>query len=125
MGASDASRDTMEAFHNYGFKLSLNDFGGTSVNLSYLMNCGINFIKLSRNLVSKVDIDENIRTLVESVTGFASAMNITVAAVGVETESQSSILRQMGVTKMQGYLMSKPVRENEFEKMLSEGKIFW
>ena len=125
VGAAGSSRDIMEAFHNYGFKLSLNDFGGTSINLAYLMNCGINYIKLSKNLVLKVDTDENTRILLESIIGFASAMNISVTAVGVETADQCNILRGMGIKKMQGYLMSKPVRENEFERILGKGKVTW
>ena len=125
MGAANPYRDTMEAFHNYGFKLSLNDFGGTGINLAYLMNCGINYIKLSRSLVLKLDNDDKVRILVESITGFAKAMKITVAAVGVENEKQCNLLREMGITKMQGYLMSRPVRDNEFERLLNKGKITW
>ncbi len=125
MGADSSSRDTMEAFHNCGFKLSLNDFGGNSINLHYLMSCGINFIKLSRNLVSEIETDESIKILVESIISFASKMGITVTAVGVETESQSELLKSMGITKMQGYLFGKPVREDEFEKMLDKSAIEW
>ena len=125
MGAANAARDTLEAFHNYGFKLSLNDFGGSSINLAYLMNCGINYIKISKKLILKVDSDESTRILLESIIGFASAMEIFVTAVGVETADQCNILREMGITRMQGYLMSKPVREDEFERILGKGKITW
>ncbi|WP_207640728.1 putative bifunctional diguanylate cyclase/phosphodiesterase [Butyrivibrio sp. VCD2006] len=125
MGSTNSSRDTLEAFHNYGFRLSLNDFGGTSINLKYLMNCGINYIKLSRDLIQKIDIDDGVRILVESIVGFAKAMNITVAAVGVETGRQCQTLSEMGITKMQGYLISKPLKQDEFEKLLAKGKITW
>lgn len=121
MGAASSARDTMEAFHNYGFKLSLNDFGGNSINLSYLMNCGINYIKLSRNLISGVETDKATKVLIDSIMRFSSAMGIIVTAVGVETESQYKALNDMGITKMQGYLISKPVRRDEFEHILTQG----
>jgi EAL domain-containing protein (putative c-di-GMP-specific phosphodiesterase class I) len=121
MGATNSARDTMEAFHNFGFKLSLNDFGGSSINLSYLMNCGINYIKLSRKLISEVETDKATRVLIDSIIRFSSAMDIKVTAVGVETESQYHTLKDMGITKMQGFLISKPVRREEFEKILIQG----
>jgi diguanylate cyclase (GGDEF)-like protein len=123
MESSSSSRDTLEAFHHYGFKLSLNDFGGSSINLAYVMTCGVNYIKLSRNLISSAETDETMRILIESITGLASAMGITIAAVGVENEAQYQLLRQMGIKKMQGYLFSRPVRAEELDPILQKGII--
>ena len=64
-----------------------------------------------------------MRILIESITGLASAMGITIAAVGVENEAQYQLLRQMGIKKMQGYLFSRPVRAEELDPILQKGKI--
>jgi diguanylate cyclase (GGDEF)-like protein len=125
VGATSSARDILEALHNFGFQLSLNDFGGNNINLSYLMNCGINCIKLSRTLIAGIEEDESKRVLIESIIKFAATMGITVAAVGIETKSQYEILRSMGITQMQGYLICKPIPHDDFEKLLSENRTDW
>ncbi len=119
VGASGSARDTMEALHNFGYKLSLNDFGGNNINLSYLMDCGINCIELSRKLIAVVEKDEKTKTLIESIIKFATTMGIDVSAVGIETKSQFELLKSMGVRKMQGYLLCKPVNHDAFEEVIS------
>ena len=69
------------------------------------------------------ETDETMRILIESITGLASAMGITIAAVGVENEAQYQLLRQMGIKKMQGYLFSRPVRAEELDPILQKGII--
>ncbi|WP_029320669.1 putative bifunctional diguanylate cyclase/phosphodiesterase [Butyrivibrio sp. AE3004] len=120
VGATYSAKETLEAFHNYGFALSLNDFGGKNINLSYLMDCGINFIELSRNLIAGVGEDNSTEILIRSILNFAGTMGIAVSAVGIETVKQYEILKNLGITKMQGYLLGKPMRAEEFEKVLME-----
>ena len=41
------------------------------------------------------------------------AMNMVVTAEGVETNEQVSLLANIGCDELQGYLMSKPVSEEQ------------
>ena len=120
IGASHSARDVMKSLSEFGYKLSLNDFGGDNINLSYLMDCGISRIELSRKLVASLENDESTRTLIKSIIKFASTMDIAVAAVGIENEKQCDMLREMGITLMQGYLISMPVDNATFELFLSQ-----
>ncbi len=125
VGATSSAREVMKALHNFGFQLSLNDFGGNNINLSYLMECGIDCIELSRKLIAEIENNADIRRLVESITKYAINMGLSVAAVGIENQYQYDLLKAMGVTKMQGYLICKPVSHNQFEDVLNQGKIIY
>lgn len=119
-GASHSALGVMKSLSEFGYNLSLNDFGGDNINLSYLMDCGISRIELSRKLVASLENDESTRTLIKSIIKFASTMDIAVAAVGIENEKQCDMLREMGITLMQGYLISMPVDSATFELFLSQ-----
>ena len=45
-------------------------------------------------------------------------LGLEVIAEGVETTAQADYLRAEGCQEMQGYLFSKPVPSNMFEKLL-------
>jgi EAL domain-containing protein (putative c-di-GMP-specific phosphodiesterase class I) len=86
------------------------------------MECGIDCIELSRKLIAEIENKADIRRLVESITKYAINMGLSVAAVGIENQQQYDILKAMGVTKMQGYLICKPVSHDQFEDVLNQGK---
>ncbi len=47
------------------------------------------------------------------------SLGFTVLAEGVETEAQHAFLRERGCDLYQGYLFSKPVPAEEFQRLLS------
>lgn len=118
MGAAKSSKDAMTALHEEGYLLSLNDFGGGDINLSFVMDCGFNGIKLSRSLVTESVTEARAKMLVKSIIAVAENFGITVTAVGVETKEQSDNMESFGVDELQGYYYGKPVKAEEFEKLI-------
>ncbi|WP_408072022.1 putative bifunctional diguanylate cyclase/phosphodiesterase [Butyrivibrio sp. JL13D10] len=118
MGASSSAKNAMIKLHEEGYLLSLNDFGGGDINLSFVQDCGFNGIKLSKSLISKSVNDTGTKILVKSILSFAENLGIAVTAVGIENEEEAENMKNMGVTELQGYYYGKPVRAEEFEKIL-------
>jgi EAL domain-containing protein (putative c-di-GMP-specific phosphodiesterase class I) len=56
--------------------------------------------------------------IVFTILAIGQNLNLTVTAEGVETKEQLDILREMKCDTMQGYLFSRPVSSDEFEKLL-------
>lgn len=118
MGAADSAKDSMKRLKERGFLLSLNDFGGDDINLSYVLECGFDGLKLSRSLVSTQASDPKVRTLIKTIMSIANEMCITVTAVGIEEEEQSQAMYDLGVTRLQGFLYGRPARAEVIEGAL-------
>jgi EAL domain-containing protein (putative c-di-GMP-specific phosphodiesterase class I) len=55
--------------------------------------------------------------LVSTIINLAHSLKLNVVAEGVETEEQSRLLRLLDCDEMQGFLFSKPVSGQIFEKL--------
>ena len=108
-------KETLRSLHAFGFVLSLNDFGGGDINLSYVLDCGFEGIKLSRSLVTRAN-DEMVMRLIRSIISVADAMNLEVTAVGIESKETAKKLMELGITRLQGYYYGRPVRPEELEE---------
>ncbi|MCL2220416.1 MAG: EAL domain-containing protein [Chitinispirillia bacterium] len=115
--------DTMKmltALKDLGVRIAIDDFGTGYSSLSYLKRFPIDTLKIDRSFL--MDIPENPRDaeIVKAIIAMAHSLKLAVIAEGVETELQAQYLVENGCAKMQGYLFSPPVPENEFERLLKK-----
>ncbi|MCR5701505.1 MAG: EAL domain-containing protein [Lachnospiraceae bacterium] len=113
MSSVASSKATIKRLHEKGFKLSLNNFGGGDINLSYVLDCGFDGLKLSPSLVANANKPETMK-LIKSIIAIAKSFNIEVTAVGIESDEQAKRMQSLGITKMQGYHFGKPTTVKEF-----------
>jgi diguanylate cyclase (GGDEF)-like protein/PAS domain S-box-containing protein len=99
-----------------GISLSLDDFGTGYSSLSYLKKFDIDFLKIDQSFVRNLEEDYDDRVLCEAIVAMAHKLNIKVIAEGVETEAQRDYLRSIQCDYIQGYLISRPIQAEEFEK---------
>ena len=112
----------MHALKALGVRLSLDDFGTGYSSLSYLKQLPLDQIKIDQTFVRDVLIDSNDAVMVQTIIGLAQNFRMNVIAEGVETEAQLNFLKQNGCLAYQGYLFSKPVPIDEFERLLSKDR---
>jgi diguanylate cyclase (GGDEF)-like protein len=115
-GASRKLRELRTA----GLRVALDDFGTGYSSLGLLSKLPVDLVKIDRSFITGLPQDKASVTLVSSVIGLASAFGLRVVAEGVETQGQLEILRAMGCNQSQGYLHSRPVAGEQFEKLLRE-----
>jgi EAL domain-containing protein (putative c-di-GMP-specific phosphodiesterase class I) len=101
-----------------GMKISLDDFGTGYSSLSYLKKFDIDYVKIDRSFISNLTPDSQDMALCEAMIVMAHALDIKVIAEGIETEEQHRLLSEMACDYAQGYLYSRPVPAEEFEKLL-------
>ncbi len=99
-------------------KISIDDFGTGYSSLSYLMNIDADIIKIDISFVRKMVKDERSRIIVKAIVTLAKELNMKTVAEGVETEEQFEIVKSMGIDYVQGFLFSKPLPEEEVDKLL-------
>lgn len=107
-----AANDLLDA----GFALSLDDFGTKYTDLSILSSIGFSMIKLDRSLMESIVGDPAKQTVLKHIIGMCDDLHVDVIAEGVETPEQERVLGELGCRYGQGYLYSRPVPLDEFER---------
>lgn len=108
-------------FRNAQINVAIDNFGANPFNLAYLKNLEISELKLDKEFTLDVGSNKESYAIVEAVIKLAHALELSVTAEGVETESQRKTLVSLGCNQMQGYLFSRPLAENKLVEMI--GKI--
>ncbi len=99
-----------------GIRLSIDDFGTGYSSLSYLLKMPIDELKIDRAFVKHLPADRHAAAITDSVLTLAQSMGISVVAEGVEMEEQASYLIERGCQELQGYLFSRPIPPEEFQR---------
>lgn len=115
MGAADSAKATLRSLRKYGFSLSLNDFGGGDINLSHILDCGFSAIDMSHSLIVRAEEEPEANVLLRSIIAIAETMGISAAAVGIETESQARMAKELKIRQVQGFFYGKPQSAESFE----------
>ena len=92
-----------------GVKLSVDDFGTGYSSLSYLHRLPVNYLKIDRSFVSRMQNNFDGGEIVRTIIMLAKNLHIEVVAEGIETVEQAEYLKTLGCDYGQGYLFSKPV----------------
>ncbi|MEA5092044.1 hypothetical protein SDC9_12836 [bioreactor metagenome] len=101
-----------------GFNLALDDFGTGYSSLTYLRKLPVETIKIDKSFIDMIDNDVPGAKMIGAIINMANAINMTVVAEGVETESQLSYLVKEGCSCVQGYFFSKPLKEQDAYKFI-------
>ena len=112
--------DKLNAFQGAGIQVSLDDFGTGYSSLSYLKKFEIDHLKIDQSFVRNLGKDADDMALCEAIIVMAHKLGLKVIAEGVETPEQEEILAAAGCDFIQGYLISRPIPPDEFEKLLRE-----
>ncbi|NOQ89525.1 MAG: EAL domain-containing protein [Gammaproteobacteria bacterium] len=102
-----------------GIQVAIDDFGTGYSSLSYLKKFDIDYLKIDKTFVSNLESNVNDIALCNAIIVMAHTLDLQVIAEGVETEGQKKILEEAGCDFVQGYLFSRPVAADEFEKILN------
>lgn len=103
-----------------GFTSSLDDFGSGYSSLNLLKNLPIDVLKLDILFFHKSRDIKRERIVVSNVINMARELNIKTIAEGVEDMDTVEFLRNAGCNVIQGYVFSKPVPLEEFERLARE-----
>ncbi len=93
---------------DHGFGIALDDFGAGHSGLVTLVHSAPDFIKLDRALVREIQRHGYRQHLVKSLVAFASSVDATLIAEGVETWDELTVLLRLGVRYAQGFLVARP-----------------
>lgn len=120
LGREDGALAPLKALRSMGIGIAFDDFGTGYASLSYLTRYPLTRIKIDRSFVQKIDIQSASEdtAIVRSIIVMGRNLGLEVVAEGVETTAQADFLRSEGCHELQGFLFSKPLPKEAFEKFL-------
>ena len=110
----------LNGLRNIGVWLSVDDFGTGYSNMAYLKSLPISVIKIDQSFIRDMMVDPSDHSVVEAVISLSRKLGHTTVAEGVETEVQRKELQRLGCDLGQGYLVSRPIAIEAFEKAFLE-----
>lgn len=114
----DQCIERMRELRQRGIAISLDDFGTGYSSLSYLKVMPLDEIKLDRSFITGIGEPGRDQALAASIVELARKLDLNVVAEGVETETQASVLANMGCHVHQGYLYGRPALAAAFSAYL-------
>lgn len=96
-----------------GIKIAIDDFGVGYSSLNYLQRFPINTLKIDRDFVRDLVLEDGTKALTNAVIAIGKSLNLGVIAEGVETAEQYEYLRQHGCDWLQGHYLSPPLSASE------------
>ncbi|WP_334099188.1 EAL domain-containing protein [Gordonibacter pamelaeae] len=100
-----------------GFVVEMDDFGSGYSSLNTLKDVPVDVLKLDMGFLG-ASASSRGGLILASVVRMARWLDLPLIAEGVETKQQAAYLASVGCDYMQGYLFSKPVDRETFEKLL-------
>lgn len=105
-----------QAVRNYGFKMSMDDFGSGYSSINLLGNLPLDVIKMDQGFFnSHLNREQNL-IVVESTINMIKKLGMTVVAEGIESAAEVDMLRALGCDIIQGYYYGKPMTVAAFEQ---------
>lgn len=109
VGSDEQIEQSAASLHEHGFRLAVDDFGTGQSNLVRLSEMDFGILKFDKALIDYLESSNKDVQIVGAISRLASEINIETVAEGVETKEQLAILRTIGVTFIQGYVISPPL----------------
>ena len=103
----------VNALRKMGIKVSIDDFGAGHASLSLLKYCRIDALKIDKSFIFNIHNSQEA-SIIEGIIALANTLQIKTVAEGVETEEQLELLKEMGCDTIQGYLLAKPMKKEDF-----------
>lgn len=109
--------NTVRRLKNYGFDISMDDFGAGYSSLNSLRELPLDVLKLDAEFFRGEDNDGRGDLIVGEAISLAKKLDMRIVAEGIETRKQVDALAEKDCDLIQGYYFAKPMPVEEFEKL--------
>lgn len=109
-------QNTLHKLKEYGFHISMDDFGAGYSSLNSLKDLPIDIVKLDMEFFRGEDLEKKGEIVVKETIHLAKELNMRIVAEGIEKREQVDFLAGEECDMIQGYFYAKPMPVAEFEK---------
>jgi PAS domain S-box-containing protein len=116
--STEATARVLRTLRELGVSVSIDDFGTGYSSLSYLHQFPSDTLKIDRSFVMAMTQDPRHEAIVRALITLGESLGMHVIAEGVETEDQLDALCALGCPAIQGFLIARPLRDEEIQRAL-------
>lgn len=119
----ELARANINRLNALGVSFAIDDFGTGYSSLTYLSQLSMDQLKIDKSFVQNIGKNEKDASIIRTIIDMARSLGMNVLAEGVETAAQRKYLLQHGCQYFQGYLFSRPVPIEEFNALVTKGRL--
>jgi diguanylate cyclase len=101
------AQKNIEALHNFGIQVWLDDFGTGFAGLAWLRQFDFDVVKIDRAFLHDCQTTQGLN-LLQDMVRLLRNLGLKVLVEGVETLEQQQLLQRLAVNSMQGYFLGRP-----------------
>jgi EAL domain-containing protein (putative c-di-GMP-specific phosphodiesterase class I) len=114
----EETRRALERLREIGVSVSIDDFGTGYSSLGYLTKLPIDTLKIDRSFIADGLTNRDGIAVSSAIIGLARNLRLDVIAEGVDDPEQLQFLAELGCTRVQGFLVSRPIPGSEIPKFI-------
>ncbi|VHS55142.1 PTS system lactose/cellobiose-family transporter subunit IIC [Clostridioides difficile] len=114
--------ERINAIHNLGIKLIMDDFGMGHSSLIYLQNNNFDIVKLDGSLVKEILTNKRSSEIIMTIVNLSKNLDFDIVVEYVENIDQRDKLYGLGCEIYQGYYYSKAIPFEEFVEYANQEK---
>ncbi|MFL6755195.1 MAG: EAL domain-containing protein [Sphingomicrobium sp.] len=109
LAEGDSTDETFARLKELGVRFALDDFGTGYSSLGYLKKAPFDKIKIDQSFVRGAASSTNRNAaIIRAIVTLAETLGMDTCAEGVETHDDLQLIRELGVSMVQGYIFGKP-----------------
>lgn len=112
--------ENIKEMKSRGIRLSIDDFGAGYSSLGIFEHVPASVIKLDRSFMLNHEENDRQIKIMRGIVKLSEELDAQVVCEGVETLKDVEIMKEIKAYIAQGYYYSKPVSEEEFERLLQQ-----
>ncbi|WP_275074576.1 putative bifunctional diguanylate cyclase/phosphodiesterase [Pseudoalteromonas ostreae] len=121
--ASHTIINALEKLRNEGVTIAIDDFGTGFSSLSTLADLPIDVIKIDRLFITQANENPKYNKILNSISELGTKLGLKIVAEGVEEIAQFELVKRMGISCVQGYLVSRPQSSMNVGSKVLQGNI--
>ncbi|MCW3057222.1 MAG: hypothetical protein JWO21_1191 [Solirubrobacterales bacterium] len=119
----ERARDALKDLKRLGVSIALDNFGSGEYSLRLPSNLPLDILKVDRALVQNFDRDKERRAVFAGSIALAKEAGLTAVAVGIETNRQLALVRELDCSVGQGFLLHNPAAPERLRLRDASGSV--
>lgn len=114
----DVLTTVFKQLKDYGFHISIDDFGSGYSSLNMLKDLLADVLKIDRAFLDESNSNKRANEILGHVIRMATSLGMHTICEGIETDEQAQLLGGLGCEMAQGFYFAKPMPSDSFEEIL-------